>query len=60
MFDPASPAEMVADIKQHAKEKLNDWERNFVRDIGDKLDKNWTLSEKQINKLRAIYEDHVG
>jgi hypothetical protein len=58
--DQMTPAEMLADINEHAQPRLNEWERDFVRDIGKKLDKAWTLSEKQIAKLKAIYEDHVG
>jgi hypothetical protein len=54
-----TPAEILADIKQ-ANPELNEWERDFVRDIGSKLDKGWTLSDKQIAKLQAIYEDYVG
>ena len=60
MSNGLTPEDMVTDIENHASDKMNDWERKFVRDIGDKLDKGRTLSEKQIAKLQAIYEDHVG
>jgi hypothetical protein len=59
MSSDMTPAEILADIKQ-ANPELNEWERDFVRDIGSKLDKGWTLSDKQIAKLQAIYEDYVG
>lgn len=36
---------------------LNDWERKFCHSIKDALDKNWILSPKQVNKLRAIQSE---
>lgn len=59
MSDGLTPAELVSAIKEH-KDKLNTWERGFVNDISEKVRQGWNLSEKQIDKLKAIYEDHVG
>lgn len=53
-----APADLVAGIKPHM-DRLNEWERNFVRDIESKIKVNWNLSDKQIAKLKAIHEDHV-
>lgn len=58
-LDDYTPADIVADIENHGV-NLNDWERKFVSDIARKLEKGWTLTEKQIEKLKAIHEDRVG
>jgi hypothetical protein len=54
-----SPAELVSDIENHASEKLNDWERKFISDIATQLSKGWSLSDKQIAKLKDIHENYV-
>jgi hypothetical protein len=59
MSDGLTPAELIADIKNHGHE-VSDWERNFCKDIAEKIQAGWTLTEKQIAKLKAIHEDRVG
>lgn len=59
MSDGLTPAELVSAIKEH-KDKLNTWERGFVNDIAGKVQAGYGLSERQIDKLNAIYEDYVG
>lgn len=59
MSDGLTPTEMVNDIRNHGH-NVSEWERNFVRDIAEKLKINWNLSDKQIDKLKAIHEDRVG
>jgi hypothetical protein len=36
--------------------ELSEWEEKFVIDIGDKLKKGQTLSEKQTERLESIYD----
>jgi rRNA processing protein Krr1/Pno1 len=36
--------------------ELSEWEEKFVIDIGDKLKKGQTLSEKQAERLESIYD----
>lgn len=59
MSDNLTPAELVADIENYG-EGLTDWESNFVSDIAGKLQKGFSLSDKQIAKLKTIHEDRVG
>jgi hypothetical protein len=59
MNDRMTPAELVSDIESHASDKLNYWERKFISDIATALTRNWTLSDKQLAKLKSIHEDYV-
>jgi hypothetical protein len=36
--------------------ELSEWEEKFVIDIGDKLKKGQTLSDKQAERLESIYD----
>jgi hypothetical protein len=53
-----SPAELIEDIENHGN-NVSNWEMKFVSDIGLKLQKGYALSDKQLNKLKAIHEDRV-
>lgn len=55
MIDPLTPAELVSAIKSSGKE-LNDWEKRFLTDIDGKIRAGYNLSERQIDKLRAIHD----
>lgn len=57
--EPLTHADRVADIEEHGV-NVSDWERKFVSDIAKKLQAGWSLTEKQIEKLKAIHEDRVG
>lgn len=59
MSNGLTPDEMATDIWDRAREKLSDWERKFVGDIRQKLQKGWSLSDKQIAKLETIHQDYV-
>jgi hypothetical protein len=59
MSDKMTPSELVSDIENHARERLNDWEIKFISDIATSLTKGWTLSDKQLAKLKSIHEDYV-
>lgn len=59
MNDPLTPADLVADIEEHGL-NVSDWESRFVSDIAGKLRAGWSLTDKQLAKLKAIHEDRVG
>jgi hypothetical protein len=46
---------MLTDIEQR-ESKLSDWERTFVDDISAQLGRGRALTEKQDEKLEAIWE----
>jgi len=56
----ATPQDMVEAIETCVKLddsfELSEWEEKFVIDIGDKLKKGQTLSEKQTERLESIYD----
>lgn len=42
---------------QEAGLELSKWEEGFLESVADKLSKNWTLSERQIEILERLYAD---
>jgi len=55
-----TPKDMIEAIETCVKLddsfELSEWEEKFVIDIGDKLKKGQTLSEKQAERLESIYD----
>ncbi len=43
---------------QNEYSRLNDWESDFVDSLTDQFEERGNLSEKQINRLRIIYNKH--
>jgi hypothetical protein len=35
------------------------WEQSFVEDMKRKIDKNYSLTEAQVEKLRQIYDERL-
>lgn len=56
----ATPQEMIEAIETCVKLdedfELSEWEEKFVIDIGDKLKKGQSLSDKQAERLESIYD----
>lgn len=56
----ATPKDMIESIETCVKLdedfELSEWEEQFVIDIGEKLKKGITLSEKQLERLESIYD----
>lgn len=56
----ATPKDMIEAIETCVKLdddfELSEWEEKFVIDIGDKLKRGITLSEKQLERLESIYD----
>jgi hypothetical protein len=56
----ASPKDMIEAIETCVKLdddfELSEWEEKFVIDLGDKLKRGITLSEKQLERLDSIYD----
>lgn len=46
---------MIDDCEKR-ESKLTDWDVNFLDSISNQLDKNRSLSQKQIEKLESIWE----
>lgn len=53
-----SHQEMVNDLEKHAQ-NLSDWEIGFVDSISKRLADGKSLSEKQAEKLRKIWEEKL-
>lgn len=47
--------QLVADCEVR-EEKLSDWERTFIDSLSFQLRKGGSLTEKQVDKLEAIWE----
>lgn len=47
--------DLVNTITEEAEGNLNNWERNFIVSIGDRLMKGTNLTELQAEKLEQIY-----
>lgn len=43
-------------LKNEAADKLTQWERDFVESISERIESKLTLSPKQANTLRTIFE----
>lgn len=56
----ASPKEMIEAIESCVKLdesfELSEWEEKFVISIGEKLNKGFSLSLKQTERLESIYD----
>lgn len=50
----------VRDIIDESQDKLTAWELKFIADIEMKLDKGYTLSQAQAEKLESIYVDRTS
>lgn len=50
----------VEAILTEAEDELNDWERNFVNSISDRLNKGKPLTERQEQILERIYADKTN
>lgn len=46
---------MIKDCEER-EEKLSDWERNFVQSLRERVDKNLSLTDRQIEKLNQIWD----
>lgn len=48
----------MLETAEACSDKLNDWEQMFVADLMSKIesDENCHLTEKQVDKIKAIYE----
>lgn len=52
-------AAMLADIEAR-ESKLSDWERQFVDDVSTKVGRGYSLTQKQDEKLSAIWDRVTG
>lgn len=48
--------EQLIEDCEHREEKLSDWERGFIDSIGKQLADGRSLTDKQIERLEAIWE----
>lgn len=48
--------EMINDCEDR-ESRLNEWECGFIESIRERIENNWPLSAKQIEKLVAIWDN---
>lgn len=48
--------QIYLDICSSELSKLSEWETGFIESVADQFLRNGTLSEKQINRLKEIYD----
>lgn len=55
MINQEELTQMIEDCEQR-ESKLSDWERGFISNLGDVIDKGYRVSEAQIEILEGIWE----
>lgn len=58
--DPGLLKLWVQTILDEASDELNDWESNFIIDIQNRLERGYTLTETQEEKLEQIYAEKTA
>lgn len=58
--DPSLLRSWLEAVLLEASDSLNDWEKNFINSIEERLDKGFRLSESQEQKLEQIYAEHTS
>jgi hypothetical protein len=58
--NPEDIPDMISELIDYPQSKLSEWEREFLTNISFKVDKGWSLSDKQQETLKKIYQRCIG
>jgi hypothetical protein len=52
--------QLINDIYEEAEDDLNEWERDFLSDVSERLEEDLPISGPTQDKIREIWTDKVA